>query len=128
MMDLFKADAMALARGLTDWPLDSGRLTSLVNASDYIARFRLRPIITPADQDRLDLATFLLAVEFQENGVPAIRRQATVKKTEKALGDLKTATEYFEGSTDPYPHITALLAPLAPRTASAGFFNGMQRL
>lgn len=128
MMNLAKADAMAIARGMDDWPLDSSRDTALVNASDYVARFRLRPIVTEADQDRLDLATFLLAAEFLANGTPAIRPLATVKKTEKQLGELKTSTEYFEGGTDPHPHITALLAPLAPRSSSAAYYSGIQRL
>ena len=118
-MDLELADSMAALRGFTDWTGDD-RAQALVNASDYIRTYRLRPTLTPAEQDTLNLATLLIAIDLLENPAPALRSAPAVKRTEKQLGNLKTIAEYFEASNDLYPRSTEMLAPLLVRAGAGG--------
>ncbi|TCP92750.1 hypothetical protein C8J42_102526 [Sphingomonas sp. PP-CE-1A-559] len=118
-MDLELADSMAALRGFTDWTGDD-RAQALVNASDYIRTYRLRPTLTPAEQDTLNLATLLIAIDLLDNPAPALRSAPAVKRTEKQLGNLKTIAEYFEASNDLYPRITEMLAPLLVRAGAGG--------
>ncbi|KQN28100.1 hypothetical protein ASF00_09330 [Sphingomonas sp. Leaf34] len=118
-MDLELADSMAAVRGFTDWTGDD-RAQALVNASDYIRTYRLRPTLTPPEQDTVNLATLLIAIDLLDNPAPALRSAPAVKRTEKQLGNLKTIAEYFEASNDPYPRITEMLAPLLVRAGAGG--------
>lgn len=110
---------MAAVRGFTDWTGDD-RAQALVNASDYIRTYRLRPTLTPPEQDTVNLATLLIAIDLLDNPAPALRSAPAVKRTEKQLGNLKTIAEYFEASNDPYPRITEMLAPLLVRAGAGG--------
>lgn len=127
-MDLNLANSMAAERGFIDWRGDD-RAAALVNASDYMRRYRLRPTLTADEQTTVNLATLLIARDLLLNTAPALRASAGVKKTEKQLNTLKTSIEYFEGSNDPYPTITAMLAPLAVRAdGGPSYFSGIQSL
>lgn len=127
-MDLNLANSMAAERGFIDWRGDD-RAAALVNASDYMRRYRLRPTLTADEQTTVNLATLLIARDLLLNTAPALRASAGVKKTEKQLNTLKTSIEYFEGSNDSYPTITAMLAPLAVRAdGGPSYFSGIQSL
>lgn len=119
---------MATARGFTDWR-GNGRAAALLNASDYIRGYKLRSTLTDDEQVTVNLATLLIARDMLTNDAPALRASAPVKKTEKQLNALKTSTEYFEVPADPYPRVTAMLAPLAARTGgTGGFYSGILSL
>lgn len=127
-MDLNLANSMAAERGFIDWRGDD-RAAALVNASDYMRRYRLRPTLTADEQTTVNLATLLIARDLLLNTAPALRASAAVKKTEKQLNTLKTSIEYFESSSDPYPTITAMLEPLAVRAdGGPSYFSGIQSL
>jgi hypothetical protein len=78
------------------------------------------------EQDTVSLATLLVARDILLNPAPALRASAAVKKTEKQLNTLKTSTEYFDAPVDPYPRVTALLAPLLVQPSTGGgFYSGI---
>lgn len=135
MTSITTADQLALERDYTKWtnaqPVE--KLPVLARASDYIlGRYYLRSDLTETETARVDLATFLIANDLLANpDTLALRASQPVKKTNKELKGMVTSTEYFEAPADPYPQITAMLAPLLVTDAvstGGGFYSGRQRV
>ncbi len=121
MPTLDAAQAFAKLRGL-DFSVGNSGNAALANAADYIAgTYKLRAIKTDDDQTRYDNAVYLLAIDIQANGVPAVRAAQNAKEVKKQLGTLLTDTTYFDAPTDLYPIITGTLQPLIVNKSAVRF-------
>lgn len=135
MTDLTTANQLAADRGYQEW-IDAQpeqKMPLLARASDYImGRYLVKSTLTEAETAKLDLATFLIANDLLANpGSNALRAEQPIKKTDDRLGAMVTTVEYFDAPADPYPTITALLAPLvvtAPISTGKDFYSGRQRV
>ncbi|WP_188063743.1 hypothetical protein [Sphingobium sp. KCTC 72723] len=117
-----EADAYHTLRGNEDWQYfgtDAEKLAALYRASDFI-RATYRLIITDDTADLVREATIRLAPEIDSL---AEKNSASGIKTYKESldGVLSEETTYFDNvaAADPFPLITALLAPVT-KTPSTG--------
>jgi hypothetical protein len=124
MMDITVAEANAYhtLRGNEDWQYfgtDAEKLAALYRASDFI-RASYRFIDSDDTADLVREATIRLAPEID---TLATKNEAAGIKTKKESldGVLSEETTYFDAvaSSDPFPLITALLAPVT-KAASSG--------
>lgn len=118
MITIIQADEVHTVRGNTEWTnLSSTEKTAaLAKADDYItAHYLPFKADVEADNQRLVIATALLALEIQTNPV-ALKADPAIKSEEiESDGDsIKTTYQDADKApyTDPYPLVTALLAPL----------------
>jgi len=98
-----------------NWPSDSDdQKSALAKALDYQrAYYPVRATLTDAEQSIFDDAIALLALEMVA-GVPVRTEQAVKRLKEQSSSGASVETEYLGAVADPFPQITALLAPLAP--------------
>lgn len=101
------------------WPSNPDEQeAALARALDYQRAFYpVREILTPSEEATFNSAIALLALEM----VPglAVRATQNVKKLKEASSTGSSIeTEYEDAPTDPFPLITAMLAPLTPAGAS----------
>jgi len=112
-----------------DWPSTlANQQAALAKAMDYQrAYYPVRSTLTPTEQLVFNDAIALLALEMVE--APALRATQDVKrlKEQSSTGAL-VETEYLNATSDPFPQITAMLAPLAPAPQSTAVrFSRLQR-
>ncbi len=113
------------------WPTDvEDQKAALAKALDYQRAFYpVRATLTADEQLTFNDGIALLAYEMLD--APALRSSQAVKKLkEQSSSGAQIETEYEASASDPYPQITALLAPLAPRAApqnAAARFSRLQR-
>lgn len=114
-----------------DWPSDvAAQQAAFAKAMDYQRAFYpIRATLTPVEQLTFNDAISLLALEMID--APALRATQIVKKLkEQSSSGAGVETEYEASPADPFPQITAMLAPLAPRAApqnGAARFSRLQR-
>lgn len=118
-----QADEVHTIRKNADWLAlsNDNKTAAIAKAGDYIEAY-YAPFKTTvlADEPRLVNAWSLLAREMAITP-PAMKADQVVKSKELQNGD-KVIKTTFEDSTgaDPYPLISALLAPLREATANNG--------
>lgn len=126
MVSIEAANAIHLERGNAAWANitdPAHKRAALANASDFItASYRIRADVA-ADDARLVLATSLLALDLHVTPL-ALRSTAAMKSEELQLGSKKIKREFNDADADPFPLISRILAPLAPRTAPSGISFG----
>lgn len=101
-----------------DWPKSvAEQQAALAKALDYQRAFYpVRSSLTAGEQLTFNDGIALLALEMLD--APALRSSQAVKKLkEQSSSGAQIETEYEASASDPYPQITAMLAPLAPRAA-----------
>lgn len=118
MITIIQVDEVHSVRDNTEWAAltSTEKTAALTKADDYITAHYL-PFKEDVEEDnqRLVIATALLALELQTNPVDIRASQAIKERTIKSDSD-ESKTVYQDADkapdTDPYPLITALLAPL----------------
>ncbi|BAI95687.1 hypothetical protein Sj15T_00310 [Sphingobium sp. TA15] len=112
-----QANDFHTARGNTAWTGDDSIKQAAINKADdyilaYYAPFKSDVQTTDA---RYIAAYALLALEFLADA-PTLKSSQTIKSKEVKSGGQSIKTEYqdadIDPSDDPYPLITAMLAPL----------------
>ena len=101
-----------------NWPTSvAEQQAALAKAMDYQrAYYPVRSDLTPIEAMTFNDAIALLALEMVN--APAQRSSQIVKKLkEQSSSGAAVETEYEASPSDPFPQITAMLAPLAPRAA-----------
>lgn len=124
-IDTFHAD-----RGNAEWAaLDAegenkNRTAALLNALDYIEATYAPLVAEYEAQTRYLIALAILALRLAQN--PETGVASPVVKSEKKEGaGFKKEVEYFEpASSDPFPGVTALIAPLQAGNSSASVTFG----
>ena len=118
MITIIQADEVHTVRGNTAWAdlTSTEKTAALMKADDYItAHYLPFKEDVETDNQRLVIATALLALEIQTNPVALLATKAIKERSIKSDGD-ESKTVYQDADkapvTDPYPLITALLAPL----------------
>lgn len=109
---LAQVDTFHEDRGNTAWADLDDRAAALLNAFDYVEAV-YAPLVAEADQEpRYLIGVAQLALRLAQN--PQTGVAAPVIKKEKIDGGMGgVETEFFEPtSSDPFPGVTALLAPL----------------
>lgn len=125
-MDVTQADAFNNARGYSDWTgTPAAKSAALIRAMDYIsANYNMRPLLSVAEQSRLDTATYFLARDMLNNPSGSIRAQAAIVKESKEGAGFKKSTEYADAPIDPYPAVSVLLNTLTVSTEVASYAIG----
>ncbi len=125
MIDISQADAVHTVRGNADWIALSStqKSAALAKADDYITAYYLpfKASVEP-DDSRLVTASALLAFELHKNPIEMKADQLIKSKEIESDGDsVKTTYQDADKApvTDPYPLITALLAPLRVASSTA---------
>ena len=116
MADIDDANTFHSTRGYTDWSdlSLSEKSAALLRASDYIAtHYTIKPDLSEAEQGRLSYGRYMLARALAADKTP-LRATPAVKKEARELQGMKKSVEYADAPLDPFPTITAWLAPLAP--------------
>lgn len=104
-----------------NWPASAQEQNSaFAKAMDYQrAYYPVRSALTPIEQMTFNDAIALLALEMVTS--PALRSTQAVKKLkEQSSSGAAIETEYEASPSDPFPQITAMLAPLSPRSTPNG--------
>ena len=116
MADIEDANTFHAARGYTDWEeLDNDdKSAALYRATDYIAaHYTIKTNLNEAETLRLATGRYLLARALADDKTP-LRITPAIKKEAKEFQGMKKSVEYGDSPSDPFPVVTALLAPLAP--------------
>jgi hypothetical protein len=101
-----------------DWPpTPADQEAALAKALDYQRAFYpVRDPLLPIEEATYNDAIALLALEMIT--APPARAERVVKRLKEASSSGSSIeTEYEASTSDPFPMITAMLAPLAPRAA-----------
>lgn len=125
MADTEQITAFHQLRQNFDWPTNPDeQKAALAKALDYQRAFYpVRSTLKDAEQLVFDAAIALLALEMVT--APAMRATQAVKKLKEASSTgASVETEYEATPSDPYPQVTAMLAPLAP--VAAGQAGGVR--
>jgi len=118
-IDISTITAFHQLRQNTGWPSDSeDQRSALAKALDYqVAFYPVRAVLTPEQQAIYTNAIAMLALEMVS--APAVRSAQAIKKLkEQSSSGAQVETEYEASTTEQFPQIAAMLAPLAPRAAS----------
>jgi len=103
------------------WPTSSeDQISALAKALMYQRAFYpVRPVLTDSEQIIFNDAIALLALEMAVDA-PQLRATQPIKKLkEQSSSGAAIETEYEASTSEPYPLIAAMLAPLAPRPVSS---------
>lgn len=126
-MDFTEADEFNEVRGFTDWAAMTvaQKAQAMAFANDYIQQtYRIKAELSDEDENRLSAARYLLARELYR-APESLRAAVAVKKESKEGAGFKKETEFFEASSsDPFPRITSLLAPIVVTASTGGFVIG----
>lgn len=118
-IDLSTITAFHQLRQNTAWPSDTeDQKAALAKALDYQRAFYpVRAVLTENEQATYRDAIALLALEMVQ--APALRSSQAVKKLkEQSSSGAAIETEYEASTSEPFPLIKAMLAPLAPLPVS----------
>lgn len=124
------------ARGITAWVLatDAAQAAALVQATDYIeALYRAHSVPLTLGQalqfptfadglpSRVKRATIVLALDAL-SGPLAVRATRGIKQENKSLDGVGSTSVTYDdaGPSDPFPHVTAILAPVASLRSAGG--------
>jgi hypothetical protein len=123
MPTIEQAQVYNAARKNDDWldltPTSANAL--LVDAEDYIrGAYSIRADLDIDEYRMLDAAICRLAAVFQKSP-PQVTPSQSLKKDIKEGAGFKKEQEFFEGSGDPYPYITAVLRPLLAQASTGSF-------
>jgi hypothetical protein len=112
-----------------DWPEDlAEQQAAFAKALDYQQAFYpVRSTLTPQEAVVFTNALALLALQMV-NAPPVASERAIKKLKEQGSSGAAIETEYESKPSDPYPLITAMLAPLAPVKASGNAAVRISRL
>jgi predicted GNAT superfamily acetyltransferase len=126
-----QADEVHATRGNTAaWDAVSSKEAAIQNATDYINAF-YAPFQDGVNDttERLVIATSLLALELTKAPQPLTASQPLKSKEVESDGSSvkKTYQDADKVSSDPYPLITALLAPIRVVSANGIRFGVMTR-
>lgn len=127
--DVTQITAFHTLRQNENWPSDDAEQhAALAKALDYQRAFYpVRSPLTLPEQFIFNDAIALLALEMVD--APALRSSQAIKKLkEQSSSGAAIETEYAASASDPFPQVTALLAPLAPRSASTSAAVRVSRL
>jgi len=120
------ANAYQSARGNTAWSsLDNTEASALLqDAEDYIRSvYKVRTTLSVDEQRIFDGLVCRLAGTFQI-APPSVGAPQMLKTEKKELAGMKKELEYFQGSSDPYPYITAAIRPFLVATTAPGVSFG----
>lgn len=125
MAELDDANSFFEARGNRVWKALPNKDALLLLAGDYIlANYNVKSTLSETEQVRFNTAKFQLALEFAK-AAPTLKATAPITKSDKTMeGVGETLIEYGDAPVDPYPTITALLAPISVSTAPASIIFG----
>ena len=126
MATLEQANTYNELRGNELWSdLEAAQARALLQDADDYVRGVYGPIrtdLTTDEQRMFDGIVCRLASIFQTKP-PAVAATAAIKKESKEGANIgKKETEYFEGPSDPYPYITAVIAPFRRAVSATGTF------
>lgn len=125
-----QADSYHDLRGNSDWlSLDTDQKTAAIaNADDYVTAYYL-PLKSDVEDDnpRLIAAYSLLALEFSSNP-QTLKTDQLLKSKEVTSGEDSSKVMYQDADkapiTDPYPLVTAIIAPLRVNQTNHGISFG----
>ena len=126
-----QADAFHTERQNAAWDqlADAAKAAALAKADDYIDAFYapLKPGVD-GDNQRLVIAISMLALELQTNPVAVRAEQPIKERSIKSDGD-ESKTVYQDADkaplTDPYPLVTAIIAPIRANGGPSGLSFGL---
>ena len=99
--------------------------TLLTDAEDYIrtAYHPIRADLTVEEGRMFDQLVYRLAATLQKEQLGASAAQAIKSESKEGAG-FKKETEYFQGSADPYPFITAMIGAFQATPTTYGLLVG----
>lgn len=122
MATLTQANTYNAIRRNADWDeLDTDEAEALLqDAEDYIRSvYAVRTDLAVEEQRIFDGIVCRLAAIFQKNP-PPVDAAPAIKKESKEGAGFKKSVEYADGSSDPYPYITAVIRPFLQTKYGSG--------
>lgn len=119
-IDLTEAEAFNEARMNTEWAVTPAeQRAACYRASDYVEAIYL--VNGHEGDDRVKMAVMMLAAEMLTKQLSVAAPKQAILKEEKAFGKgaIDKSITYAAPSSDPYPLITAILAPIPRRVDAA---------
>jgi len=109
---LAQVDTFHEERCNVEWAAVADRNAALLNALDYVEQAYAPLKAGAEDQPRYLIAVATLALRMAQNPQVGISTPVVKKEAKEGVG-FKKEVEYFEPvSADPFPGVTALIAPL----------------